>query len=49
MDNIYMYMCNYRCVFKELLLVDPVIKKEVGTPPSLLHMIVHPRRGPGRK
>jgi len=41
-----MYTCNYHShAFKDLLLVNPVIKKEVGTPSSLLLAIVHPRRG----
>jgi len=31
--------------FKDLLLVNPVIEKEVGTPPSLLPTIVCPRKG----
>jgi len=45
--SIYMYMQLHSCTFKDLLLVNPVIKKEVGTPPSLLLMIVHPRGGGG--
>jgi len=48
--DIYMYMYNYRShTFRDLLLVNPVTKKEVGTPPLLLLVIVHPRRGLGGK
>ena len=44
--DIYVYMCNYCShTFKDLLLVNPVIEKEVGTPPSLLPTIVCPRKG----
>jgi len=43
---IHMYMCNYCShTFKDFHQVNPVIKKDVGTPPLLLPMIVHPRRG----
>jgi len=39
---------NSSHTMKDLLRVNPVIKKEVGTPPSLLPTIMHSRRGPGR-
>jgi len=45
--DIYMYMCNYCYTFQRPSPGQPCHQEEEGTPPLLLPVIVHPRRGKG--